>query len=175
MMSWLEIAISIMQKQIFQILIGLLAIVFAGLSFRHFWRSRNKEIGCDVSTDKQRSKLMKRIRDVVQKHNLWLAMAGVVGIALTVNLIELACSAGLPVIYTSMLAYHHIGSFKSVLYVLIYVFFFMLDDLIIFSIAIVTFKVTGISSRYQKYSSLIGGLIMLFIGLALLFFPNWLF
>ena len=175
MMSWLQIAVSVMQKQVFQFIIGGIAVGFAALSFRHFWRMRQKEIGCEVTNDKQRSKLMIRIRQVVQKTNLWLALLGVIGIALTVNLIELACSAGLPVIYTSMLAYHQVGQFKSGLYVLVYVFFFMLDDLIIFAIAMVTFRVTGISSRYQKYSSLIGGLIMLFIGLALLFFPSWLF
>lgn len=175
MMSWLQIVVTVIQQQIFQIVIGVLAIVFAFFSIRHYWRQRQLDIGCEVTDEKQRSRLMKRIQAVVQKNNLWMSVLGIIGIAVTVNLLELACSAGLPVIYTSMLAYHQISQAESLLYIFVYVVFFMLDDLIIFAIAMITFKVTGISNRYAKYSSLIGGLIMLFIGLALVFFPSWLF
>ena len=50
--------------------------------------------------------------------------------------------------------------------------FFMLDDLIIFLIAMFTLKVTGISTKYARYSSLIGGIIMLIIGILMVFAPN---
>jgi hypothetical protein len=99
-------------------------------------------------------------------------MVGIAGLAVSVNIIELACSAGLPVIYSSMLAYHQVTSVQSALYILVYVIFFIFDDLLIFTIAIITLKVTGISNKYAKYSNLLGGLIMLFIGIALIFFPQ---
>ena len=50
----------------------------------------------------------------------------------------------------------------------------MLDDIIIFTIAMISFKVTGISNKYSKYSHLIGGIIMLLIGLLLVLKPEWL-
>ena len=118
---------------------------------------------------------MNKIKSVIGTNNIWIAVLGIITIAITVNFIELACSAGLPAVYTSMLAYQNIGQFQSAMYLLVYVFFFVLDDLLIFAIAIITFKVTGISNKYTKYSNLIGGLIMLFIGLSLVFFPQLLF
>jgi len=50
----------------------------------------------------------------------------------------------------------------------------MLDDIIVFSIAMLTLKVTGISNKYTKYSHLIGGIIMLIIGLLMIFKMDWL-
>jgi hypothetical protein len=50
----------------------------------------------------------------------------------------------------------------------------MLDDLIIFFIAMLTLEMTGITTKYSKISRLIGGLIMLAIGLMLIFKPSWL-
>jgi hypothetical protein len=48
----------------------------------------------------------------------------------------------------------------------------MFDDLLIFTIAVITFKVTGISSKYAKYSNLFGGIIMFALGIILIFFPQ---
>ena len=93
---------------------------------------------------------------------------------MSVNLIELACSAGLPLVFTQILALNQIKEFSAFLYTLIYILFFLLDDLIIFMIAMLTTKVTGISTKYNKYSHLIGGLIMLLIGILLILKPEWL-
>jgi len=50
----------------------------------------------------------------------------------------------------------------------------MLDDLIIFFIAVKTFEVTGITKKYTKLSSLIGGIIILIIGIILIIKPELL-
>ena len=50
----------------------------------------------------------------------------------------------------------------------------MIDDLIIFIIAMTTLKVTGISTKYSRISRLVGGILMLIIGLMLIFRPEWL-
>jgi hypothetical protein len=71
-----------------------------------------------------------------------------------------------------MLAYNDMGTYQSALYILIYVLFFIFDDLLVFTLAVITFKVTGISSRYAKYSNLFGGIIMFALGIILIFFPQ---
>ena len=50
----------------------------------------------------------------------------------------------------------------------------MLDDIVIFIIAMTTMKLTGISNKYGKYSHLIGGIIMVLVGILLLFKPEWI-
>ena len=103
-----------------------------------------------------------------------LPIVGIMVLAVSVNVVELLCSAGLPVVFSELLAINNISGAKAVLYDLVYVFFFLLDDIIVFAIAIKTMDVVGISSKYNKYSHLIAGIIMLLIGILLLFKPGWL-
>ena len=121
---------------------------------------------------KRKIKIIESVKKVIHQDKLILAIIGIIALAVTVNLIELACSAGLPLLYTNILAFNNLSGFAYTGYVLVYVFFFLLDDLIIFTIAMVSMRVTGISNRYTKYSSLIGGLIMALIGFLLIFFPD---
>ena len=93
-------------------------------------------------------------------------------LAVSVNVIELACSAGFPLLFTQILSLNDLNSLQYLIYVLIYVLFFLIDDIIIFLIALKTLKITGISNKYTKYSHLIGGILMLVVGLLLIFKPE---
>ncbi|MFW5793954.1 MAG: hypothetical protein ACOCV1_00490 [Bacillota bacterium] len=174
MMSWLQVVVMLSTINIFKIIIGILALVFAIFSIRNFIVKYREDIGCEVTDENQRKKLSTKIKQIVNKENLLLAILGVIVISITVNFIELACSLGLPLFYTSLLALHNLSSLARVFYILVYVLFFIIDDLVIFFIAIFTLRLTGISNRYVKYTHLIGGIIMLLIGLGLLFFPELL-
>jgi len=48
----------------------------------------------------------------------------------------------------------------------------MLDDLVVFFIAMITLQMTGITTKYVKWSRLIGGILMVAIGIILLFKPE---
>jgi hypothetical protein len=172
MMSWLQIAVKLALIRAFQIIIGVLAIIMAIFSIRHFYKQMRIESGCVVSNPLEKRKLMVKIKKIINHNSLWLALVGIISVAISVNIIELACSAGLPVVYSTMLAFHELSIFESALYILVYVIFFIFDDLLIFTIAAVSFRVTGISNKYAKYSNLIGGIIMIGLGILLLFFPE---
>ena len=103
-----------------------------------------------------------------------LALIGIMALAFSINLIELACSAGLPVLFTQILAINNLSIFEYGLYIFLYLLFFIIDDLVIFIIAMITLKITGISNKYTKYSHLIGGIIMLIIGILMAFKTDWL-
>ena len=60
------------------------------------------------------------------------------------------------------------------MYVLIYVLFFLIDDLAIFIIAMLTLKISGVTTKYSKIAHLVGGIIMIIIGLLLIFKPEWI-
>lgn len=172
MVSWLQIAVSITTVSWIRILIGAFALGFGGYHVVQFIRKRNEDVGCEVTDDKQRKRFMEKIKAIVKKQNLFLALVGVTILAVSVNLVELACSAGLPLLFTQILAYNDLSTGVYFGYIGIYIFFFLIDDIVIFTIAMLTMKVTGISNRYTKYSSLVGGLIMLAIGILMIFFPN---
>jgi hypothetical protein len=104
----------------------------------------------------------------------YLAILGIMGLALSVNFIELLCSAGFPVIFTQILALQNLNAFQYVGYLLLYILFFLLDDLLVFFIAMKTMTLTGISTKYGKWSHLVGGIIMVLIGLLMILKPAWL-
>ena len=94
--------------------------------------------------------------------------------ALAVNLLELVCSFGLPLGYTQLLVLTPMPRWQYYLYLLFYVFIFMIDDLFVFVIAMVTLKAVGVESKYARYSRLIGGIIIITIGILMLFKPELL-
>ena len=103
-----------------------------------------------------------------------MAVAGAITLAISVNFVELACSAGLPLLFTQILALNKLSIPLYALYMTLYIIAYLLDDLIIFIIAMITMKLTGITNKYNKYSHLIGGIIMLIIGLLMIFKPEWI-
>ena len=171
MLSWISIAIKMTTIIWIRNLIAVLALIGAFINIKNYFKSHD---GCNVVDDKKRKKIFKKIRKFTSEKSFLLSILGVVGLAVSVNLVELACSAGLPLVFTELLALNNVSDFMKIIYTLLYVLFFLIDDLVIFIIAMVTMEVTGISTKYNKYSHLLGGLIMLGIGLLLIFKPEWL-
>ena len=77
-------------------------------------------------------------------------------------------------IFTQILALNNLNWLAYFIYLIIYIAFFLLDDIIVFVVAMKTLELTGISTKYTKYSHLIGGLIMLLIGILMIFKPEWI-
>jgi len=172
MVAWLNVALFITQINIIRALIALVALVFGIINVKKYFSI--KEDGCEVVSDNKRVKIMDKIKEIVVSKSFILSMIGIAILAISVNIIELLCSLGLPVMYTQVLAMNDLSNTQYYIYIVIYVFFFLLDDLIVFFIAMKSLKLKAISTRYTKYSHLIGGLIMLIIGLLMLFKPEWL-
>lgn len=174
MIAWLNIVVSITQIRWIQILISIVALVGAFINFKSYYKEKKKDVGCTVVDEKKRKKIFNKIKKFTTEKSFILAMIGIIALAISVNMVELACSAGLPLLFTQILALNNLAPYQATIYILIYIFFFLLDDLIIFMVAMFTLKVTGITTKYTKYTHLIGGLIMLIVGLLMLFKPEWL-
>ena len=172
MLSWLQIAVKITTVIWIRNIIAIIALIGAIINLRAFIKSRDS--GCEVVDDKKRKTIFKKIKKFTHEKSLLLALVGVIGLAISVNLVELACSAGLPLVFTELLVINNVNSFMRFTYTLLYILFFLLDDLVVFFIAMFTMKITGISTKYNKYSHLLGGIIMLIVGILLLFKPEWL-
>ena len=173
MLSWIQIAVKITTVIWIRNIIAIIALIGAIINIRSYIKSRRSS-GCEVVDDKRRKNIFNKIKKFTSEKSFWLALVGVIGLAVSVNLVELACSAGLPLVFTELLALNNVSDSMKFFYTVIYIVFFLLDDLVVFFIAMFTMKITGISTKYNKYSHLIGGVIMLFIGILLIFKPEWL-
>ena len=175
MLAWLKVAISFTTVKWIRVLIALVALCGGIVNLNGFRKSiQNKTDGCEVVDDKKRKKTFKKIKDIVNEKKFILALVGVITLSVSVNFIELACSAGLPLIFTQVLALNNLSTLEYSIYMLLYILFFLLDDIVVFVIAMITLNVKGISSKYGKYSHLVGGIIMALIAVLMLFKPEWL-
>jgi thiol-disulfide isomerase/thioredoxin/uncharacterized membrane protein YidH (DUF202 family) len=175
MSAWLQIGFSVAGIVWVRILIGLFAFGFGLFNLIRFFMQRKDPIGCAPKDANKRRIVQEKIRKLLTGKTLIMAMGGIMALAISVNLLELSCSAGLPLLYTQILAYNDLPVSLYYLYILVYVFVFMLDDILVFSGAMITLRITGFSAKYTRYSHFIGGLIMILIGFLLIFFPNILF
>ncbi len=169
MAAWLNILLFVGFIAWVRIGIALFAIVAGSFSLNKYLKHKT---GCEVTGTESRKKTFEKLKKYTYDKSLLTAMLGIVGLAFAVNLVELLCSAGFPAIFTQILALNNLAGLQYYLYIGLYILFFMLDDLLIFFIAMRTLEVTGISTKYSKYSNLIGGLLMLVIGLLLIFKPD---
>ena len=172
MLSWLQIAVKITTIIWIRNIIAFISLIGGIWNLRSFFKSQDS--GCEVVDDKKRKNIIKKIRKFTSEKSFFLALLGVMGLAVSVNLVELACSAGLPLVFSELLVLNHVSDSMKFLYTLLYIVFFLIDDIIVFLIAMFTMKITGISTKYNKYSHLLGGILMIIIGLLLLFKPGWL-
>ena len=167
MFSWLNIVVKVSTSIIMRNIIAAFAVIGGAWNLRSYYK--NRDGGCEVVDDKRRKKIFANIKKFTHEKSYALALLGVMVLAVSVNVVELACSAGLPLVFTQLLAINNANGFVGFLYTLIYILFFLIDDLIVFIIAVYTMSVTGISTKFNKYSHLIGGILMLIIGLLLIF------
>ena len=168
-----EIA-SISLSVIFRIIIAVFALLAGGYNLYNYIKSLKKDDGCNVTNEKQRKNIIAKIKKFTNEKNIIIALIGVIALAIGVNFVELLCSAGLPALFTSIISMNKVSGIMSIIYILIYIIFFMLDDFIIFIIAVNTMSIKAISTKLSKYSHLIAGIIMLIICLLLIFKPSWI-
>ena len=145
--AWLNLFLFLGFVLWIRILIGLVALGSGGLHIRHWWRNRE---GCEVMDDGKRKRMFDRVKKIVTEKSFLLALAGLIILAATVNLIELVCSAGLPAVYTQVLSLAHLPTWEYYAYLIFYIFIFMLDDMLIFVIAMTTLKMKAVESKYTK-------------------------
>lgn len=168
--GWLKLWQIIGLTDLTRVLVGIVA-VGAGLVNLKDYITLPKAV-CKVTDAASQSKIMRRIDEITKPSAVPATLLGIVILAFTVNTVEFACSAGFPATFTRILALRDVSFLEHVFYIFIYDFFYMLDDMIVFSVAVITLSSTDFSSKYGKLSQLIGGVVLLTLGLLLIFMPQ---
>lgn len=172
MVAWLNLIVFLGFVAWVRIAIALVAL--GGGAYALWSAARERAATCSVGDEERKQKTLDRIQRSVREHTLILALAGIVALAFAVNLLELVCSAGFPVVFTHILAMNGLPVWQYYAYILLYIFFFMIDDLGVFILAMITLRVAGITTRYVQFSRILGGVIMVVIGALLILRPELL-
>ena len=155
---------------------NLIALIAIGLGIYNLYvyiKTRNDD-GCHVVDKKKRKSIISKLNNILSKNSVPLIIFGTILLAFSVNLVELACSLGFPTIFLEILSINGITGLSKIVYLLLYIVFYLIDDLVVFLIAVFAFKVKGISTKYNKFVNLIGGILMIIMGVLLILKPEWI-
>lgn len=170
--AWLELFLWVGMLAWVRIGVGLVALAAGGYYLRQVLLRR--DLVCTVTAPERRRRLFERLREQVQGRQLPIALAGIVALAVAVNLVELLCSAGIPAVYTQVLALGGLPAWQYQLYLLLYIAVFLLDDLFVFVVAMTTLQVASLDARHTRIAHLLGALVLGAVGAALIWRPQWL-
>jgi hypothetical protein len=87
---------------------------------------------------------------------------------------EFACSIGIPQAFTKILELQTFGWGTRQWYMFLYILMYMVDDLIVFGIALYSINKIGVVHKYSKWTTLLGGILMLLLGAIMLLKPELL-
>ncbi len=154
--------------------VGVLALL-GGCFFLYEWyKSLGTKMACQVIDMEHRSRIVRKIKELVAGRLTWAAALGIVGLAFSVNVIEFACSVGYPQAFTKIIELNSLSEWHTQALMALYILFYMVDDFLVFGLALWGFEKLHLTESYSRWTALIGGLIMLALGLILVFAPEFL-
>ncbi len=178
MAAWLNIFLVLPHLDIITYAVGILMIIMGVCVLKEFFDGVVCKL-CEVDAKKSnwfsynQKKLMEKARNVLSSQkSMFLTIGAVIFIAAGINTIELVCSFGLPVAFTKILTSYDLTPAMHYFYLIVYDIFYMLDDFIVFLIAVFTFNLVQESDKFIRGSKLISGILLLFLGIVMIFFPG---
>jgi hypothetical protein len=166
MTVWLNLFLFIGYVKPVTVVIGLVALGGGILQIKEVVKTKGA-IVCEVTGEESRKKTMTKVQEIVSSPLTWGILVGIIALAFTVNAVEFVCSAAIPAVFTQVLSLAGLTNFQYYGYILLYVVFFMLDDLVIFGTAALA-ATSSLGDRYAKYSRPVGATILIILGLLLL-------
>ncbi len=155
---------NIFSLQYADILNAFVAILAIGSGLFFLYEGIFTDGTCQVTSAEQRKKISERIKNLAHSPISWVSFFGILTLAFSVNVIEFACSAGYPQVFTNILNSISGGIFEKIGLLITYLFAYMLDDVLVFGIALFSIEKIGIIQRYGRYFNMFGGILMLLVG-----------
>ncbi len=159
--------------QIVTPLVGFLA-VGGGTFFLWRWnKNKDAQLVCDITDLDTQSKTINKFKQIIEAPVTLASIAAILVIAFSVNIIEFACSIGIPQAYTKILELNNLVFLERQWFILVYTAGYMVDDFIVFGLAIWGYsKLQSHGGKYAQMSLLVGGLLMLLLGGLLIINPS---
>lgn len=170
--TWLNAFLFLGYSRLIMISVGVIAIGSGTLSVKEFVETKGR-IECTVENPEEKKRTMSNIDSIFSAPFMLSSIIAIIMLAFAINAFEFVCSFAIPVVFTQALALNNLPFLEHYFYILVYDFFYMLDDIVVFGITIFILS-NNIGQKYAGYSKIIGGVLLLVIGLLLLFAPDLL-
>jgi glutaredoxin len=152
---------------IMNVFVGILGILGAIYFVKQFLKSRKAELVCDSQGN---SKIVNRqslkIQEAFQKSGkIWGLMIGVLIFAAVITIVEFPCSAVIPVLFAGIMAHAKVSLASYIFHLAAYILFYMLDEIIVFLIAVFTMNIKIASGKAMKWLSLVEAVVLFALGI----------
>lgn len=172
MAAWLNVFLLVGYARPLQIALGLMAVLIGLINVKDFVAFKR---GLSLSIpEAAKAGIYARVRKIVTAEYLGAAVAMAVVLAIGVNVVELLCTAGLPVVYTQILTLQQLPAWQNYAYLLLYNLAYMLDDSLMLGAFVITLSHRKVQEREGRWLKLASGLVILALGVVMLFRPDWL-
>jgi hypothetical protein len=124
--------------------------------------------------ERAKPRIYARVRGLLHGERLGPTLAATFVLALLVNSVELLCTAGLPALYTWVLARQSLGPAGYYGYLALYNAAYVLDDALLVGLAVATLGSRKLGERAGRWLKLVSGVVMLALAATLLLRPDLL-
>jgi glutaredoxin len=170
MSAWLNLFLLIGLSRASEIIIAALALLAGTVNLKDFV---NFGWGISLSIPAAaKPGIYARMRRILQAENMTAALIGTVLLGVLVQIVEFMCTSGFPALFTRILTLRHLDSLSYYGYLLLYDAAYMLDDVIILAIGVITLSQHRLQEKEGRWLKLISGLVMVGLGVYLLLVPH---
>ena len=153
------------QLEILRLIVGLAALI-GGIYFaRDFFKFLKQGPACESGNVKLKADATNRVVKAFSdpKTGPIFLVTSIIFFAAVITMVELPCSVGLPIAFTGILAEKALSLPVYTFYIILYLFFYMLIELIVFTGAVLTKKLWFAGSKLITAVTLIGALVLFYL------------
>lgn len=148
-----------------EVLIGILGLIGGFLFLRQYFRYKKYGPTCEISSSPTITKITRKIQNIFsQQRSTWVIATAIALFAFVVTVIEFPCSAVIPVAFAAILTDFGVGLGLKALYIGIFMFFYLLDEIIIFLIGVYTLRIWTGGQNMTTKLVLVQAILFLVIG-----------
>jgi glutaredoxin len=172
MATWLNIFLLVGLSATVRLALGVLALIIGFINVKDFV-ALGKGISLSIP-ESARPGLYARMRMILRADTLLPSLFAVAVLAVVVNFIEALCTAGLPAIYTAVLAQHDLSPAAHYAYLGLYILVYMADDTLMVATAVMALSSRKLTENAGRWLKLMSGTVMLLLGAIIILRPDWL-
>lgn len=148
------------------VLIGLLGIGGGIFFFNQFLKYRKYGPACETTGSKIVARFSTKVQKSFRGPGGILTLLGIIFLfAVVITVVEFPCSAVVPVIFAGILAEAQLAPLLYLFYIMLFVCFYMLDELVIFLVAVLTTRLWMTSPKFVTWATLVEGMVLFTLGL----------
>lgn len=172
MAAWLNVFLAVGLSNAVRVALALLALAIGAVNVKDFFApGRGLSLSIPASA---RPGLVARMHRLREARTLPATLLAVAALALAVNFVELLCTAGLPAMYTAVLAQQDLAPAAHYAYLGLYIVGYIADDSLMVGVAVAALGSGRLGERGGRLLKGLSGAVMLALGAVLLLRPQWL-